>query len=128
MAPHILIIDGNADLCEVLEMGFSLPGNTVQTASNGFGALCHMVGDPSPDAVVVGDLDQRDPSASLELVNDLRVAFTGTKLPILMLSTHTTDDVRITALASGADRYLIKPQPLSTIVGTINELLEERAA
>ncbi len=127
MSAHILLVDENQDLLEVLRDGFTLPGHTVVTATNGFAALSIMVQDDCPDAVVVGDLDPRDPTPSLELVSDLRVGFTGLRTPIVMLSTHTDDNVKSQALASGADRYLVKPSSISTIVNTVLELFDRAA-
>ena len=79
------------------------------------------------DVVIVGDLAPR-PETSLSLVNDIRVAFVGTKVPIVMLSTQARPTDQLLGLAAGADRYVTKPFSISSLLVTVDELITKRAA
>lgn len=127
MSHRILIVDDEPSIREILVHTFEMAGYTVDTASSGFEALVPLVDDQRPSLVIVGDLSPR-PETSLALVNDIRVAFVGLPLPIIMLSTQATRSDITCGLAHGADRYLTKPFSVRDLEMTVKELLTDIAA
>lgn len=127
MRKHLLIVDDEPAILDILRLTFEIPGYQVTTADNGFAALSVLVEPQLPDLVIVGDLSPR-PETSLSLVNDIRVAFVGQQLPILMLSTQVAAADVTCGLAAGADRYCTKPFSPSRLLVLVDELIHTQAA
>lgn len=126
MKKHLLFVDEDHGHRDLVTYAFELAGYRVTTSDNGFGTLSQLLSDDYAHAVIVGDLSPM-PETSLMLVNDVKVAFAGLRLPIVMLSTQATPVDRTMGLAAGADRYITKPFSVSTLVTTVEELLDEAA-
>ncbi len=112
MNHHIVIVDDDRDIVDILAEAFDGEGFETITFQDGAAALEHMLADPDPPALVLTDLVMPGLSGGL-LVERLRAAF-GPDLPIVVmtaslhLSGFTTLDVQA---------FLSKPFDL-------NELLE----
>lgn len=110
MSHHIVIVDDDRDIVDILAEAFAIEGFETITFQDGAAALEHMLADPP--ALVLTDLVMPGLSGGL-LVECLRAAY-GPDLPILVmtaslhLSGFTTLDVQA---------FLSKPFDL-------NELLE----
>ena len=126
MNKHLLFVDEDPSHRTLVATVFELAGYRVTTSDNGFGTLSQLLSDDYPHAVIVGDLSPM-PETSLMLVNDVKVAFAGLRLPIVMLSTQATPVDRTMGLAAGADRYITKPFSTSTLLLTVEELLDQAA-
>jgi two-component system phosphate regulon response regulator OmpR len=102
--PHILIIDDDTRIRELLRSFLSQNGFRVSAAADAARAR-EMMRGMAFDLLV---LDVMMPGESgLELTHSLREANNG--VPILMLSALAETDDRIAGLASGSDDYLAKP-------------------
>ena len=126
MNKHLLFVDEDHSHRTLITTVFELAGWRVTTSDNGFGTLSQLLSDDHPHAVIIGDLSPM-PETSLMLVNDVRVAFAGLRLPIVMLSSQATPVDRTMGLAAGADRYITKPFSTSTLLLTVEELLDQAA-
>lgn len=126
MKKHLLFVDDDASHRGLITLIFELAGYRVTTTDNGFGTLSQLLSDDYPSAVIIGDLSPA-PETSLTLVNDVKVEFARLRLPVVMLSTQATPTDRTMGLAAGADRYMTKPFSTSTLLSTIEELLDEAA-
>lgn len=124
MSKRMLVVDDEPAIRDILSHTFTMAGYVVQTADSGFAALAILADDTvvPPSAIIVGDLSPR-PETSLGLVNDIAVAFTGQRVPILMLSTQVTPSDITCGLANGASAYVAKPFALSTLLTTVEELI-----
>jgi two-component system phosphate regulon response regulator OmpR len=101
---HILVVDDDPALGELLESYLSQQGYRVSTAEDGTAMDRFLAGD-SPDLVI---LDLMLPGEDgLSIAKRLRVSHAG--IPILMLSARGDDVDRIVGLEVGADDYLPKP-------------------
>lgn len=127
MRKHLLIVDEEPAILDILRLTFELPGYQVTTVNNGFAALSALVEPRLPDVVIIGDLYPR-PETSLGLVNDIRVAFGTQRMPMVMLSTQVTKADVTCGLAFGADRYCAKPFSPSRLLVIVDELIHTRAA
>jgi two-component system response regulator CpxR len=102
-APQILIIDDDAELCELLTELLGQEGYSVESARDGKAGLARALSRPF--ALVV--LDVMLPGLSgFEVLQRLRQT---SRVPALMLTARGEDVDRIVGLEMGADDYLPKP-------------------
>lgn len=101
---HLLLIDDDLELCDLLSRWLSQEGFVVAASHDGQQARQQLQAN-SPDAVI---LDVMLPDGSgLELLKQLRQEHP--ELPVLMLSARGEPLDRILGLELGADDYLAKP-------------------
>lgn len=118
MAPHILIVEDEDCLLEVLRYNFEKAGYVVESLSNGDRADARLK-EAIPDLVL---LDWVLPGLSgIELCRRLRRAPVTKTLPVIMLTARSDEMDKVCGLEMGADDYVTKPF-------SINELLARAAA
>ncbi len=116
-AAHILVVDDDQRLCELLSRYLSAEGFSVTTVGDAETAE-QQLGAFSFDLLI---LDIMLPGASgLDLARSLR---SGSRVPILLLSAKGEPNDRITGLQAGADDYLPKPFDPRELVLRINAIL-----
>jgi two-component system, OmpR family, phosphate regulon response regulator OmpR len=118
IAPHILIIDDDSRIRELLGKYLGEHGFRVTTASNAADAR-HRLSGLTFDLLIV---DVMMPGESgMELTRSLRETMT---VPILMLTARAEADSRIQGLEFGADDYLSKPFEPRELLLRINNILK----
>ena len=101
---HILVVDDDRRITELLRRTLAYEGYSVEVARRGDEAL-HMAMERAPDLVV---LDIMMPGLDgLEVCRRLRAA--GNQMPILLLTARDSVPDRVLGLDTGADDYLVKP-------------------
>jgi len=121
IAPHILIIDDDSRIRELLGKYLGEHGFRVTTASNAADAR-HRLSGLTFDLLIV---DVMMPGESgMELTRSLRETMT---VPILMLTARAEADSRIQGLEFGADDYLSKPFEPRELLLRINNILKRGA-
>jgi two-component system, OmpR family, response regulator MprA len=117
MKAHILVVDDDPHITELLRRIFVFEGYSVAIAQAGNEALSRVLEHP-PDLVV---LDLMLPGLDgLEVARRLRAA--GDMVPILMLTARDGVPNRVAGFEAGADHYLVKPfapEELLVIVKTL---------
>ena len=122
IAPHLLIIDDDSRIRELLAKYLGEHGFRVTTASNAADAR-HRLSGLAFDLLIV---DVMMPGESgMELTRSLRETMT---VPILMLTARAEADSRIAGLESGADDYLPKPFEPRELLLRINNILKRGQA
>lgn len=117
---HILIVDDEPDLREVIELNLVSEGYRVSTAADAYAALKLIEHDP-PDLIV---LDVMMPGVDgIELAKRLRIDHATRSLPILMLTAKGTEHDEISGLGAGADDYMPKPFSVAVLRARIDALL-----
>jgi DNA-binding response OmpR family regulator len=101
--PRILVVDDEPNLREMLEIGLTQHGFSVQLASDGPAALA-AIRDWRPDAIVLDVMMPKIDGISL-----LPMLRRITEAPVVMLSAKVEIESRLAGLANGADDYLAKP-------------------
>ncbi|MFM8991836.1 MAG: response regulator [Alphaproteobacteria bacterium] len=100
---HVLVVDDDARLRELLRQFLARHGFTVTTAADAAEARARLASFAFDIAVV----DVMMPGETgLDLTRHLRAA---TRLPVLLLTARAEPADRIAGLSSGADDYLAKP-------------------
>ena len=122
MKAHILVVDGDPRITDLLRRILAYEGYSVAIAASGSEALDRSLERP-PDLVV---LDIMLPGLDgLEVAQRLRTA--GHNVPILMLTARDTVDDRVSGLKSGADDYLVKPFAFAELLARIDALTRRHA-
>lgn len=120
--PHVLVVDDDRRLRELLQRFLSDQGLRVTTASDAADARAKLAGLDF-DLIV---LDIMMPGESgLELTRGLR---RERPVPILLLTAMDEVDSRIAGFESGADDYLVKPFEPRELILRIQAILRRAAA
>lgn len=118
VAPHLLIIDDDSRIRELLGKYLGEHGFRVTTAASAADAR-HRLSGLTFDLLIV---DVMMPGESgMELTKSLRETMT---VPILMLTARAESDSRIQGLEFGADDYLSKPFEPRELLLRINNILK----
>jgi two-component system phosphate regulon response regulator OmpR len=120
-APHLLVVDDDARIRDLLSRYLSDNGYRVTTAGNAADARAKLLG-LAFDLLV---LDIMMPGENgLDLARSIR---DGSNVPILMLTARAETDDRITGLETGVDDYLTKPFDPRELLLRINNILRRAA-
>jgi two-component system OmpR family response regulator len=115
---HVLVVDDEPVLAELVAMALRYEGWTVSTSGDGAGAIASARKEP-PDVVV---LDVMLPDMSgLDVLRKLRDQIPG--LPLLLLTAKDAVEDRIAGLTAGGDDYVTKPFSLEEVVLRLRALL-----
>jgi two-component system response regulator CpxR len=119
---RILVIDDDAELCELLEEYLGQEGFAVESANDGAAGLERALS--GAHTLVV--LDVMLPELSgFDLLRRIRER---SKIPVLMLTARGDDVDRIVGLEMGADDYLPKPFNTRELVARIRAVMRRAAA
>jgi two-component system, OmpR family, phosphate regulon response regulator PhoB len=119
-ATHVLIVEDEAALADLLKYNLEKEGYRVSVANDGEEAL--VVADESaPDLVV---LDWMLPKApGIEVCRRLRARQDTRNTPIVMLTARTEEGDRIRGLDVGADDYLTKPFSMNELLARLRAVM-----
>ena len=104
--PHLLIVEDDSALAELLEFRFKAEGYRVTPTANGDEALLLAV-EETPDLVLLDWMIEG--TSGLEVCRRLRRDKRTAHVPIVMLTAREAEDDRIRGLETGADDYVTKP-------------------
>ena len=118
MKAHILVVDDDPRITNLLRRVLAYEGYSVAIAASGNEALNRSLERP-PDLIV---LDIMLPGLDgMEVAQRLRAA--GDNVPILMLTARDAVEDRVKGLETGADDYLVKPFVPEELVARVMALL-----
>ena len=114
MTAHILLVEDDAKLAQLVETELSLDGYQVTVATNGIEGL-NMAREVKPALLI---LDWMMPGLSgLDVCMRLRA--TGMQVPIIMLTAKDEIPDRVTGLNAGADDYVTKPFSIEELLARV---------
>ena len=120
MKAHILIVEDDPSLSELLASNFDSAGLTASVVSEGDEALPTII-DERPDLII---LDWMLPNLSgIEICRQIRQHADINKTPIIMLTAKGEEAERIRGLETGADDYVIKPFSPSELIARVKAVL-----
>ena len=118
MKAHILLVDDDPRITDLLRRVLAYEGYSTASAASGTEALKRTLERP-PDLIV---LDIMLPGLDgLEVAQRLRAA--GDQVPILLLTARDLVADRVKGLETGADDYLVKPFAPDELVARVKALL-----
>jgi len=106
VSDHVLVIDDEPDILELVRFGLTREGFSVETAATASEGLA-CVANRLPDLVVL-DLMLPDMSGT-EVCRKLRSQSETAQLPVLMLTARGEELDRVVGFELGADDYVTKP-------------------
>lgn len=122
---HILLVDDEPDLVQMVSVRLRAAGHTVSTAYDGQQAL-DSVKREIPDLMI---LDLMLPKLDgYKVCRLLKFDEKTRNLPILIFTARAQVDDITLATECGADAYLTKPFEAKALLGKIQELLAEYSA
>ena len=117
---HLLVIEDDATICELLESCLGRPNCRVSTVHSGEEGLRRIEEDP-PHLVI---LDLSLPGMNgLDVCRTMRRDPWMEKIPVLMLTGRDDDDDIVAGLEVGADDYMTKPFAVKVLSARVNALL-----
>ena len=117
LAKHVLIVDDEKRIREVVEYALEKDGFRVSSAADGLEGLAAVERDP-PDLVVLDVmLPGLDGLSVCRKIRSLR------QTPILFLSARADEVDRIVGLELGGDDYLVKPFSPRELVARVRAVL-----
>lgn len=120
LKPHVLIVEDEPALVELLSYNLEKAGFQTQVARDGDEAML-AVEERKPDIVL---LDWMLPYVSgIEICRRIRRSAATRDLPIIMLTARGEEDDRIRGLEAGADDYVSKPFSPSELVARVRAVL-----
>lgn len=123
MKAHILIVDDDPRITDLLRRILAYEGYSVTVAASGHAALNSTL-EREPDIVI---LDIMLPGIDgLEVARRLRAA--GDTVPILMLTARDAVADRVKGLETGADDYLVKPFAHEELLARVKAMLRRNMA
>ena len=123
MAKKILVIEDDPATSRLVDYSLQHEGYQVFTASNGLDGIRKAL-EETPDLII---LDVMLPGMDgFEICHRLRSEPKTAEVPILMFSAKSQDIDKTTGLLVGADAYLTKPAPPSSIVESVQKLINTR--
>ncbi|HEX6543151.1 MAG TPA: response regulator transcription factor [Ktedonobacterales bacterium] len=122
MKAHVLLVDDDRHITQVLRRALVYDGYSVDVAHDGSDALQKTIEHP-PDVVIL-DIMLPGGMSGLDVCDRLRKS--GNQVPILMLTAKDAITDRVAGLDTGADDYLVKPVDLAEFQARVRALLRRR--
>lgn len=124
LVPTILVVDDSLSQRRALEQLLSAAGHKVQTARDGIEAV-NLLAQVKPDLVLT-DLEMPRMNG-IELTAHIRAQSSLRNLPVIMITSRTTQKHRQMAEEFGIDFYLAKPVRDEDLLVKVHKLLEQTA-
>lgn len=119
--PNILVVDDSLSSRRSLEQFVEDMGFSARTARDGMEALT-IIESRKPDLLLV---DMEMPKMNgLELTSHVRATPESRHIPVIMITSRSTDKHRKAAIDKGVDHYMVKPFNEDELAQHINSLLE----
>jgi two-component system KDP operon response regulator KdpE len=123
MTVRILVVDDELQIRKQLKIGLNGYGYDVLTATNGQEALV-AAAQQAPDIIIL-DISLGSQPDGIEVCRNLRE---WSRIPVIMLSVHDEEKMKVTALNAGADDYLTKPFGMEELHARIHAVLRRIVA
>jgi two-component system phosphate regulon response regulator PhoB len=118
--PHILIVEDERDLTDLLVYNLKRAGYSTATASAGRAAL-DAVAKHAPDLILLDVMIPELPGT--EVAARLRAEPASASIPIIMLTAKGEETDQVIGLKLGADDYVTKPFSMKVLLARIEALL-----
>ena len=115
---HILVVDDEPDIRDVLRLLLEREGYTVSEAGDGAGAVNFVAAHPDLDLIILDVM--MSGISGFEACDAIRAY---SNAPILFLTAKTNEDDRIAAYRSGGDDFLGKPFSQAVLLAKVESLL-----
>jgi two-component system phosphate regulon response regulator PhoB len=123
MPAHILVIDSDLAVQQLLTLNLGQAGYHVRCVATAEAGLCQLDAMLPDGLLLEWDLPGQ---SGLHVIRRLRASNRGADLPILMLSARSDEQDKVLALESGADDYIPKPFGPRETIARLHAVLRRR--
>ena len=120
---HILIVDDEEDLCEILRFNLEAEGFTTTTANSAEQVLDLLAANQHFDLLLLDVM--MDGMSGYDLA--IRMREQGDTTPIIFLTARSDHNDQLQGFAVGADDYIAKPFSFDTVLARIQAVLRRSA-
>jgi two-component system phosphate regulon response regulator PhoB len=120
IAPHVLLIEDEEPIAQLLKYNLEKEGYRVSVAGDGEEALL-LAEEGKPDLVLLDWMLPKLPG--IEVCRRLRTARSSRNTPIVMLTARGEEGDRIRGLDTGADDYVVKPFLMSELLARVRAVM-----
>ncbi len=120
---HILIVDDEEDLCEILRFNLEAEGFTTTTANSAEQVLDLLAANQHFDLLLLDVM--MDGMSGYDLA--IRMREQGDTTPIIFLTARSDHNDQMQGFAVGADDYIAKPFSFDTVLARIQAVLRRSA-
>ncbi len=121
MTKTIMTVDDSPSIRQMLTVTLRLGGYSVRAAVDGEDALQQLSQDATVDLVLT---DQNMPNMDgLTLTRELRAKPEHAGMPILMLTTESSAEMKALGRAAGLSGWMVKPFEPQTLLSVVERLL-----
>lgn len=121
---HILVVDDEEDLCEILKFNLEMEGYTVDTANSAEEALKL---DIKQYNLLLLDVMMGEISG-FKMARMLKADKDTAEIPIIFITAKDTENDTITGFNLGADDYISKPFSLREVIMRVKAVLRRTAS
>lgn len=119
---HILVVDDELDLREILQFNLESEGFEVSTAGSAEEALELLHTSPADHFQLILLDVMMEHMSGFEMAQQLRSE--GNEIPIIFLTAKTTEGDQLEGFGAGADDYITKPFSFQTVLARIKAVLK----
>lgn len=116
---HILIVDDSSSIRQTVEFVLKTNGYTVTSAVDGLDALSKL--DGNKFNMVISDVNMPNMDG-LTMVKEIKSKPEYQYLPILMLTTESSQELKMKGKEAGAKAWLVKPFQPDKLLGAVKKL------
>ncbi len=122
---HILIVEDEPDIIELLKLNLTREGFAVSSAENGEDALKFIKHNQVPDLVL---LDLMLPGIDgLEVCRALKSSPATAGIPIIMLTAKDDESDIVSGIELGAEDYVTKPFSIKVLIARVKSILRRKS-
>lgn len=122
MAKHLLIVDDEQDIIDLLKFNLEAEGYKTSTALDGEKAI-QIATQQNPDLII---LDIMLPGKDgYQVIRDLRKDPKSQNIPVIFLTAKDSEIDEVVGLELGADDYIIKPISIRKLVARVKNVLRK---
>jgi two-component system alkaline phosphatase synthesis response regulator PhoP len=119
-APHVLVVDDEDDIVDLLRYNLSKEGYRVSVARDGVEAMTSAQ-ENRPDLIILDIMMPR--MNGIDVCDAIRKDVLLRTIPIMMLTAMSEEEDHVKGLESGADIYLAKPISVPILISQTKALL-----
>ena len=120
MSKTILAADDSASMRQIIQFSLSSAGFSVVVADDGRDALAKLKRQPVD--MLITDLNMPNLNG-IELIREVRTLPNYKFIPIVMLTTESSNDLKQAGKAAGASGWITKPFVAEQLVAVVNRFL-----
>lgn len=120
MTPHVLVVEDEEALAQLLKYNLEKEGYRVSVAEDGEEALI-LVDEANPDLVLLDWMLPKVPG--IEVCRRLRARNDARNIPIVMLTARGEESERVRGLDMGADDYVVKPFSTQELMARVRAVM-----